>query len=76
MHRIALKTTSFRCTAEVASVAIGYNSVHFLVRLQRTFPRVLRPLRPKPGLLGCEQISAEVLEDQADAHQSDGEEGR
>lgn len=42
--------------------------------LQRLPPRLSGPLHPEPGLVSGEQVPAEVLENQADAHQSHREE--
>lgn len=42
--------------------------------LQWLLPGLSRPLRPKPGLICGEQVPAEVLENQTDAHQGHREE--
>lgn len=45
------------------------------VSLQRLLPRLSGPLHPKPRLVCGEQVPAEVLENQTDAHQGHREEG-
>lgn len=45
------------------------------VSLQRLLPGLSGPLHPKPRLVCGEQVPAEVLENQADAHQGHREEG-
>ena len=49
-------------------------SVQNFVSLQRILPGLSRPLHPKPRSICGEQVPAEVLENQTDAHQGHGEE--
>lgn len=51
----------------------GLNNIG--VSLQRLLPGLSGPLHPEPRLVRGQQVPAEVLENQADAHQGHRQEG-